>query len=248
VRRIGLISDVHGNALALDAVLAELERDGIDEVVCLGDVAVGPQARASLDRVRDLGCPVVMGNWDAWFLEPPAPPEEEIPLKLHEIAGFWAAEIGEQELAFMHGFLPRLELPLDGGEAALCFHGSPGSYDDWIFSTTPDDELGRLLGGYRAAVLIGGHTHVPLVRRFEHILLVNPGSVGLPFADWWPDRVRIAPWAEYGILSSGAGRLHVELRRTSYDVEAFLQIAVESGMPHAQWWVDSWRREVTPGG
>ena len=48
--------------------------------------------------------------------------------------------------------------------------------------------------------MIGGHTHLQLVRRFEHSLFVNPGAVGLPFSDWWPDRVLIAPRAEYGVL------------------------------------------------
>ena len=62
--RVGLISDIHGNRLALDAVVSELEREGVDRIVCLGDVAVGPQPAEALEGIRELGCPVVMGNWD----------------------------------------------------------------------------------------------------------------------------------------------------------------------------------------
>jgi predicted phosphodiesterase len=164
--RIGLISDIHGNLLALEAVLAELERDELDGLICLGDVAAGPRPHETLARVRGLGCPIVMGNWDAWFLDRPPPPQDDIGLKLHEITSFWAEELDDYDLAYLRSFVPRLELPLENAETALCFHGSPTSYDDFIFATTPDEELGRMLGGARAEVLIGGHAHLQLLRRF----------------------------------------------------------------------------------
>jgi predicted phosphodiesterase len=240
--RIGLVSDIHGNLVALDAVLAELEQEGVDGLVCLGDVAAGPQPRETLARVQELGCPVVMGNWDAWFIERPAPPppEDEIATILYEINAFWADQLTHDDRAVLGGYAPRLDLPLEGGERALCFHGSPRSYDDFIFATTPDEELAAMLGNVRRPLLIGGHTHLQLVRRFEHSLFVNPGAVGLPFSDWWPDRVLIAPRAEYGVLFHDDGQLRVDLRRTTYDVQALLRLTLESGMPHAQWWVDCW--------
>jgi predicted phosphodiesterase len=241
--RIGLISDIHGNLPALDAVLAELDREEPDEIICLGDVAAGPQPREALGRVKELGCPVVMGNWDAWFLKRSAPPQDEIGLMLHEINSFWADQLVDDDRAVLREYVPRLELPLDEGERALCFHGSPRSFDDFIFATTPDDDLAGMLGDAPGPLLIGGHTHLQLVRRFERTLFVNPGSVGLPFSDWWPDRVLIAPRAEYGILTHVDGQLGVELRRTTYDVGAFLRLALESGMPHARWWVDCWTDE-----
>ena len=238
--RIGLISDIHGNLLALDAVLAELDRENLDGLICLGDIAVGPQPRETLARIRELDCPVLMGNWDAWFLDRPAPPSDDVGLKLHEITAFWADQVDDDDLAYMRTFVPQLELPLENGETALCFHASPTSYDHFIFATTPDDELRRMFGDARAAVMIGGHAHLQLLRRFEQILFVNPGSVGLPFSDWWPNRVRIAPRAEYGLLTHEEGRLHIEFRRTTYDVDALLQLSLASGMPHARWWVDAW--------
>jgi putative phosphoesterase len=239
--RIGLISDTHGNLLALDAVLAELDREELDALVCLGDVAVGPQPKETLDRVRGLGCPVVMGNWDAWFLDRPPPPQDELGAKLDEINAFWADQLGADDLDYMRTFVPRLELPLEHGEHALCFHGSPASWDDFIFATTPDDELERMFGDRRAPLMIGGHTHIQLLRRLEHVVFVNPGSVGLPFSEWWPDRVRIAPRAEYAILAHDDGRLQIDFRRTTYDVDALLELSLESGMPHARWWVDCWQ-------
>ena len=76
-----------------------------------------------------------------------------------------------------------------------------------------------------------GHTHIQMLRRLEHALVVNPGAIGLPFSEWAPHTIAIAPWAEYGILSHDQGRLHVDLRRTTYDVAALLE--AESRERHA---------------
>jgi predicted phosphodiesterase len=237
--RLGLISDVHGNRLALDAVLAELERESLDSLVCLGDVAVGPQPRESLARVRELGCPVVLGNWDAAFLDGMPPAGDETATIVNEIHAWWGEQLTPADHAYLRTFVPTLELDL-GGVRALCFHGSPRSYDDWVFATTPDEELDPMFAGERPPLLIGGHTHVQLLRRWDRSLLVNPGSVGLPFLSWWPERVRIARWAEYAIVTAEDGCLHVEFRRTPFDVTDLLRLSRSSGMPHAEWWADCW--------
>jgi len=240
--RVGLISDIHGNRPALDAVLAELEREGVDRYVCLGDVAVGPQPEEALAGIRELGCPVVMGNWDAAFLNGMPEMKDEVGRMLVETAEWWASKLSTEERDFMKSFLPTLELDLDG-QKALCFHGSPNPYDHWIFATTPDEELRPMLDGFNQPVLIGGHTHLQMLRRYEDSVLVNPGSVGLPFREWWPRPIRISPWAEYGVIQGDNGRLSLDLRRTAYDVDAFLELSLTSGMPHAEWWADCWSRD-----
>ena len=184
--RVALFSDVHGNLAALDAVLEELERQRVDELVCLGDVAVGPQGAACVERIAALGCPVVRGNWDAWFLDGIPALEGEIGEKLAATGAWWAAQLSAAQRQRLRGYLPTYRVgPM------LCFHGSPRSNEDWIAAETPDEELERVLDGARDAVLAGGHTHLPLVRRHRGSLLVNPGSVGLPFRQG-PGPVRIA--------------------------------------------------------
>jgi hypothetical protein len=79
-----------------------------------------------------------------------------------------------------------------------------------------------------------------MLRRMRSAIVVNPGSVGLPFRRWMPDKVCVAPWAEYALVTSENGKLGVELRRTTYDVDSFLRLSGESGMPHADWWLDTW--------
>jgi predicted phosphodiesterase len=237
--RLGLISDLHGNLPALEAVLAELERDGVERIVCLGDVAVGPRPSETLNRVRTLGCPVVMGNWDAAFVGQLPAANDELSQLLNEINIWWRDQLSDEDLEFTRTFVPTLELELDG-TGALCFHGSPRSYDDWLFATTPDDEVEAMLDPRRPPLLVGGHTHIQLARRFDRSLIVNPGSVGLPFLDSWPKRVRIAPWAEYAVVEAGEGRLQVDLRRAPFDVASYLEQSRASGMPHAEWWADCW--------
>ena len=131
-----------------------------------------------------------------------------------------------------------------GSTPVLFFHGSPKSYDDWIFATTPDEELRPMLDNVQQRVLVGGHTHVQMIRRYLETVIINPGSVGLPFREWWPRPIRISPWAEWGIIEGEDGRLSLDLRRTPFDVDAFLQMSLSSGMPHAEWWAKSWSRDL----
>ena len=241
--RVGLISDIHGNLHALEAVAADLERAGVDQIICLGDVAVGPQPAETLARVKELGCRVVMGNWDAAFLGEMPESKDKIGERLVEIGEWWRSYLSDPDREFMASFETRLELDL-GSTPVLFFHGSPKSYDDWIFATTPDEELRPMLDNVEQRVLVGGHTHVQMIRRYLETVIINPGSVGLPFREWWPRPVRISPWAEWGILEGEDGRLSMDLRRTPFDVDAFLQMSLSSGMPHAEWWAKSWSRDL----
>lgn len=242
--KIAVISDIHGNLVSLDAVLAALDREPVDGVVCLGDVAAtGPQPREVVERLRALGCPVVMGNADAWLLAPTRREGADDDVRRMEEMDLWCAEqLALEDLEFHRTFRPTLELDLGAGASLFCFHGSPSSYDDIVTSTTPDEELVRMLGGREATVMAGGHTHVQIVRRYGRSLLLNPGSVGLPYEiDLATGETRNPPWAEYAVATCVDGSLSVELRRTPVDLSAVVAAIRESGMPHAEWWAADWR-------
>lgn len=232
--RLALISDIHGNLPALEAVLGEIAGENIDEILCLGDVAVGPQPGETLDRVRELGCPVVLGNWDAYFIHGFPSHESEIGRQLVEMGEWWAGQLTSKQRAFIETFAEELKRP-----GLVAFHGSPRSYEDFIYATTPDSELTQMLDGTRAPLLAGGHTHFSMVRHFDGALFVNPGSVGLPFAKQ-EEVMRISPWAEYAIVDWHDGLLSVDLRRTAFDVDSLLELIRTSGMPHADWWAGLW--------
>ncbi len=240
--RIGVIADIHGNLVALEATLAALAGERLDRLICLGDVAtLGPRPTATLARLRDFGCPIVMGNTDAWLLAAPHPDREP---PLGELTAWAVAQLSDADRAFIGAFPPTLTVPLDGAATLLCCHGSPRSYDEVIAATTPADALDAMLAGHAAAALIvGGHTHVQLVRRHEERLIVNIGSVGLPgVGPGTPDLPvnRGVAWAEYGILDLDAGRVSIDLRRLPLDLDRVLADGRASGMPHFDWWRALW--------
>jgi putative phosphoesterase len=240
--RIGLISDIHGNLPALEAVLARLDEEQVDRIICLGDVAVGPFSSESASRVQQLGFPTIRGNWDDWMAggEPPCA-GGDVCEKLLEMGSFWAAQLDGDNIGFLHGLEKTLEIVLDDGRKAVLFHGSPRSFNEPILAGTPTERVEHMLAELDAPVMLCGHTHVQMVRRLPFTLLVNPGSVGLPFREWPVAAARVCPWAEFGILDYDAeGLLGVQLRRTSYDFDAFIRYTLESGVPHAEWWTNSW--------
>ena len=156
--RIGLFSDVHGNAVGFDALLADLERRPVDRLVCLGDVIQGgPQPVECLERLRSLDCRVVMGNADWYVLtgEPGAEPETE----RHRRARTWTlSQLSEADLDYIRSFAPTVDEP-----PVLAFHGSPGSWDEIILPSTPEDDFRRMLGDADSADP-RRRSHAPAVR------------------------------------------------------------------------------------
>jgi predicted phosphodiesterase len=246
--RIALLSDIHGNLTALETVLQELTQEAIDQIICLGDVgALGPQPHEVVKRLRGLGCPVVLGNTDAWLLQPPVatPASTENQRIMYAINAWCAEQLSSADRAYVQAFLPLLELPLDEGRTLLGYHGSPRSFEDVIAAVTPDAEVKTMLAGYSASVMIGGHTHIQMIRRYQDAHLVNIGSIGLPGVNAGslelPDNHQVH-WAEYGVLSIERGRLSIDLRRTPLNLDDMLATARNSGMPHLEWWVQKWAR------
>lgn len=238
--RVGMIADIHGNLIALETVLAELARESLDHIVCLGDVAaLGPQPAAVLARLRALRCPVVMGNTDAWLLASSATDGDRFDRAITE---WTCTQLSESDRAFIATFPATCELALGGGHSLLCFHGSPRSYDDVIVAATRDEELATMFGAPDAALLAGGHTHLQMMRRYGDGWIINPGSVGLAGVGAAVQRNRDVHWAEYAVVQSDGESLAISLRRTPLDVAAMIEAAYASGMPEAAWWSGLWRR------
>jgi putative phosphoesterase len=241
--RIALVSDIHGNLVAFNAVLDDLARERIDLMVCLGDVAAfGPQPAEVVARLRDLGCPVVMGDTDTTLLSPEARATDETLRRLQEIDRWAAARLAPADRDYIGAFPSTLSFALDTNVSLLCYHGSPRSFKDRIHATTSADELEEMFAGVKARVYAGGHTHIQMLRRHGEAIVLNPGSVGLAY-DRLPSPgapVRNPPWGEYAILTTAGNRFGVDLRRVPFDVSALRQASRENGMPYAEWWCAEW--------
>lgn len=240
--RLAVFSDIHGNSFGLDAILRDLEQHAADRLVCLGDaIQGGPQPALVVQRLRELGCPIVMGNADAWLLSGVETgnevTSEERRRTLDDVRAWSMQHLSPEDQAFIAGFQPTVEIPLEAGRRFLGFHGSPDSFDDIMLPDTPHDALFKFLGRHEADALAGGHTHVQYVRRIgaDGKIFFNPGSVGLAYNHQQPDTgFRADPWAEYAVLTSEGARLALEFRRVPYDVRPLIEAYRSSRRPHAE--------------
>ncbi|HLZ58038.1 MAG TPA: metallophosphoesterase family protein [Ktedonosporobacter sp.] len=241
--RVALISDIHGNSIALEAVLSQLSTQNVTELICLGDVAsTGPQPCEVIKRLREIGCPVVMGNMDAWLLQPEPKGQPDVRRQRWQEMDLWCAgQLSSTDRAYLGSFQPSVEYPLLDEKTLFCYHGSPRSYKERILPTTPEEELEQALAGTRGSLMVGGHTHVQMFRRFKDMLVLNPGSVGLAMDRVSPvSDIRQPAFAEYAIVEYDKTSLHVGLHRIAFDLQSFVQAMNASGMPHAAWWASQW--------
>ena len=231
--RVALISDIHANEMALLAVLDDIERRGVDRIVCLGDVAtLGPRPHAVIGILRELGCTCILGNHDEFLLDATCIAGYSSQSAIVESIEWCRGKLTREERDFLGGFRHTAEIGLDESTSLLVFHGSPNSNTTDIVATTSAERLDEVLGGERAAVLAGGHTHVQMLRQHHGSLLVNPGSVGMPFKDYVQGRApQLMAHAEYATVEAEGGRIEVGLHRVALEARRLREAARESDLP-----------------
>jgi putative phosphoesterase len=163
--RVAALYDVHGNLPALEAVLADVEREKVDAIVLGGDIASGPFPNETLALVRSLDVYAILGNGDVPFRERP------------EAAWVWD-RLSADETAWL-GALPE-QLALGD---VLFVHATPRSVEEVVTPVTLDERLAGILDGVEQSVVVGGHTHMQQDRRVGRWRYVNAGSVGMPYED-----------------------------------------------------------------
>lgn len=169
--RIAIISDIHGNLPALEAVLADIERRSAGAIYCLGDVCFkGPHAAECVDRLRALGIPTVRGNTDRYLAEGvPHVPADQV----EAVLARWRGALGEERLAWLRDLPSQIEDTVDGIQV-LFVHGSPRSDEEpilpWPVHTGPESsgsqaDLDAALADVTASVVCFGHHHLQLAWR-----------------------------------------------------------------------------------
>lgn len=227
VERVAVLSDVHGNAVALEAVLEELAGDRVDLVVFGGDLTWGPQPEETLALVGGLRVPAlfVRGNADRALLEhseEPTPREQ------------WLAERhSEEQRALLRSFSEHVVLDIAGlGSTRFC-HGSPRSDEELVTPRTPAKRVRAMTAGISERVLVTAHTHLQFDRRVSGIRSINAGSVGMPY-----EGRAGAYWAILGP--------DVELRCTDYSLDRAAEEYRASGDPLAEQMVELLFAPPTP--
>jgi putative phosphoesterase len=212
--RVAALADVHGNAPALEAVLAELEREQPDLIVSCGDLTWGPLPDETIalltpwqDRVL-----FVRGNTERELVERQLV-DSDVARWEHEQHD--ARELHEYVLSTRS----RVVVDVDGLGPTLFCHGSPRSDEECVTVATPSERVAEFTADVQETCIVTAHTHMQYDRQVAGRRLLNPGSVGLPYE---PDPGH-AYWA---LLGPG-----VELRRTPYDLDAALARLRATGMP-----------------
>lgn len=239
--RLAILSDIHGNLFALDAVLAAIEAEGpFDALGVAGDlVEGGPHPRAVLERVRALGCPVVQGNNDYYLTVHDADSLRAAGKKERAIAGVaWARDqIGDAGVAYL-AILPFSHVfPAPAGatgQEVLMLHANARDQETHINPDDAPEQVEHLLAGVAQHTVVFGHLHIPYVRHVNGRLLIDAASVGDPRDG---DRR-----AAYAALQWDGERWEAAIRRVPYDLEATAAAYRASGMPDAEQRLAKWAR------
>lgn len=248
--RLAVFSDIHGNKTALDAMIIDLESQGeFDQIWCLGDLAaLGGEPVACLQTLRDLQeqyskdkFKVIGGNTDRYLVTGERFPMPRVTdadafdgwrdnlISMSAIYEWNLAQISWDDYEMLAKILGReLHHKVDGYGQVIGFHAIPGS--DEAMSLRPnadDEEANDALLDREGKLALCGHTHYAFQRELQSWLLVNPGSVGLSWAN--------PGYAEWAILEIADGDVHVDLRKVAYDVEAALDQWATNGYPQIDW-------------
>jgi predicted phosphodiesterase len=221
--RVAALYDVEGNLPALEAVLAEVDRERADAIVFGGDLATGPMPSDTLDRMRELEhAHFLRGNADRTVVEvhrgerPAGLPDDAI-----EALAWTADQLSDDQIAFLADLPQTIALDVDGlGPVRFC-HATPRDDNELFTELTPDEVVAGLLAGTTEATVVCGHTHMQFDRRIDRWRVVNAGSVGVP----WDD----GPDPRWALLGPG-----VSLRRTELGPEASAEQIRATGWPGAE--------------
>lgn len=228
LEHVAVLSDIHGVLPALEAVLAEPGVASAQRIVLTGDIATGPLPVQTLDLLGDLGERAIWirGNSERELVEcarggTPSGADPIVP---------WAAgQLRPDQVALLAGLPSSARLGVDGlGEVLFC-HATPRDDSEFVLVDSRPARWAEVLDGVDPAVdtVVCGHTHMPFVRLAEGRLVVNPGSVGMPYGP---------VGAHWALLGPG-----VQLHRTLFDPgRARARLATESTYPGVAQWVDTY--------
>ena len=230
--RVAILSDIHGNAVALNACLSDLAAaGGADRIIAAGDLCMdGPRPKKVLRMLREAGANVVRGNTDRMIsVEDPEQYEPEfravIAWQREAIGPDWVAWLGAAPMTIAIG---------NDADGLLVTHATPARDDEHIWPDADDAQLEAITAGVVQRTMAFGHLHLPYVRTWRDRTFVNVASAGLPKDG--------DPRAHYVILTQQSGGWSVRSRRVAFDVDRVERQLRKSGMPDTHERIDVLRR------
>ena len=229
--RVAALYDIHGNLPALDAVLADVVRAGVDRVVVGGDVLPGPMARECLERLESLDVPTefLRGNGDRETLEESPDRPSRIPEPGRLQLRWCRSQLDISQAAAVAAWPPHVRLDVPGLGSVLFCHATPRNDEEVVTQLIPEELLLSVYAG-AGDVVVCGHTHMQYDRMVGRTRVVNAGSVGMPFEK---------PGAYWLLIDAGRSEDRrpgnpIELRRTAYNLDAAADAVRGTSFPDAE--------------
>jgi putative phosphoesterase len=227
--RIAFISDIHGNAIALERVLMDIKNKSVDKIIVLGDLCYrGPDPKRSIELIRSLDTAVIKGNADEWVVR--GVQQGEVPNKVIEMMNLerdWTVSHLEQsDLDYLKN-LP-MDLNFESNNITIsAFHATPDSLFESVLPHADDETIqSKLMSSFDARIYIYGHIHRPYIKYINGKIIMNSGSVGLPF-----DGLAMASYATVEIEE---GMITTSIERVEYDIEKVAEQYVRMEYPNSE--------------
>ncbi len=220
--KIAALYDIHGNFPALETVLTETRRIGVDHILVGGDVLPGPMPAETLSRLQNLGTDVqfLFGNGEAAVLEQMAGRTPKVPEAYRPIIRWNAEQLSPEQERFLRSWRKEIRLEVPGLGKVLFCHATPRNENECFTRLTPEDRLLPIFTAVGADMVICGHTHMQFDRMIGNIRVINAGSVGMPFG---------RPGADWLLLGPS-----IELHHTDYDLSQAAQKVCATRYPQAE--------------
>ncbi|KMK76390.1 metallophosphoesterase family protein [Alkalihalobacillus pseudalcaliphilus] len=227
--RFAFLSDIHGNATALEAVIHDIRQQEVDQIFVLGDICFrGPEPKRSLDLVRSLDAKVIKGNADEWLVNGFAPNDvpEQVLEKMNEERDWTLQRLNEEDLSYL-AELPTELVIEDGLDIIIhAFHATPNDLLTPVLPDETDKIEDIIMKRDDADLFVYGHTHLPFVRSLLGKNVANTGSVGMPFDGH--------PLASYLIVEIEDGRHRLHLNRVPYNREHVVELYKQGSYPNIE--------------
>lgn len=226
--KIAFISDIHGNAVALEAVLEDINKKQVDKIYVLGDLCYrGPEPKRSLELIRSLQTEVIKGNADEWVVR--GVRSGEVPDKVvntMNVERDWiVSQLAQSDIQYLDNLPKEIKVTVEG-MSFYAFHATPDSLFDIILPNVDDETLQlKMMSFVEANLYVYAHIHRPYIRYLSGKVIMNIGSVGLPFDGLTK--------ASYGMVEINEDGFRTSIERVDFDIEKVIHQYREKDYPNA---------------
>ncbi len=233
--RLAFISDIHGNATALETVMKDLKEKAVDKVFVLGDLCYrGPEPKRSLELVQSLNCQVIKGNADEWVVR--GVEEGEVPdqaLEMMRKEREWTySQLNEKDVNYLQNLPEEIVTTIEDVNIHA-FHATPDSLFEVVVPFADDETIQEKLMGREANLYLYGHIHTPYIRFINGKAVVNLGSIGLPFDG--------SSQASYSLVDIQDRSIQASIVRVDYDIDEVIEKLQSSDYPNKEFLVNVWK-------